>query len=49
MRVVEIPPGAEVDTARVLYEKSIILDSAKFYNYYMKRKRRVEMARSKLR
>ncbi|WP_171435095.1 hypothetical protein [Pseudomonas aeruginosa] len=49
MRVVEIPPGAEVDTTRVLYEKSIILDSARFYNYYMKRKRRVEMARSKLR
>ncbi|NWB94876.1 hypothetical protein HX882_03105 [Pseudomonas gingeri] len=48
MRVVELPPGAGVDTAKVLYEKTIILDSAKFYNFYMKRKRRVDMARSRL-
>lgn len=48
MRIVEIPPSADVDTAKLLYEKNIILDGAKFFNYYMKRKRRVEMARSRL-
>lgn len=49
MRIVEIPPGADVDAAEHLYQKKIVLDGAKFFNFYMKRKRRVDMARSKLR
>lgn len=48
MRIVEIPPGADADTAELIYEKKIVLDGAKFFNFYMKRKRRVELARSKL-
>lgn len=48
VRIVEIPPGESVDTAKFLYEKKIILDGAKFYNYYMKRKRRVDMAHSRV-
>lgn len=48
MRVVEIPPGADADTANIIKEAKIKLDGAKFYNFYKKRQRLVSMARSRL-
>lgn len=48
MRVVEIPPGASADTANVITQKKIILDGAKFFNFYKKRQRLIGMARSRL-
>ncbi|WP_178125792.1 hypothetical protein [Pseudomonas sp. EMN2] len=48
MRIVEIPPGADADTATVITQKKIDIDGAKFFNFYRKRQRLIGMARSRL-